>query len=75
MPLVWGDECTEVLTLSKYYGPNGQRLEDAKAMAMFDEPAAISTMMQMRRYLSLLREIHNSWVSDHPEDGFVDASR
>ena len=75
MPVVWGDECTEVLTLSRYYGPKGQRVEDPRAVAMYDESAAISTVMQTRRYLSLLREIHNQWVTDHPEEGFVDASR
>lgn len=75
MPPLWGDECTEVLTLSKYYGPKGQRHEDPRAVTMFEEPAPVSTTIQMRRYLSLLREIHNQWVTDHPEEGFVDASR
>lgn len=72
---VWGDECTEVLMLSKFYGPGGQRCEDPRAVTMFDEPAAISTTMQIRRYLSLLREIHSQWVAEHPETELIDASR
>lgn len=72
---MYGDECTEVLTLSKYYGPNGERRNDPRVKDMYEEKAVITTNTQMRRYLSLLREVHNSWVSDHPQDGFVDATR
>lgn len=71
----WGDQCTEILTLSRYYGPKGHRREDSRALAMLDEPPVISTSVNMEKYLSLLREAHNQWASDHPEDSFIDASR
>ncbi|KAI0344583.1 hypothetical protein BDW22DRAFT_1061834 [Trametopsis cervina] len=64
----WADECTEALRLSRLYGPGGQRGADSQAVALFTEPAPISTKIQMGRYLDLLKKIDFAWTSEHPEE-------
>ncbi|KAI0812369.1 hypothetical protein BC629DRAFT_934782 [Irpex lacteus] len=64
---VWGDECSEVVALSKLYGPEGQRVADPEAVDLYNEPEGVTTTLQMRRYLSLLKNIHAKWIAEHPE--------
>lgn len=67
-PLAWGDSCTETLVLTELYGPGGSRLEDPRVVAMIDEPPAVSTGMQAREYLKLLRQIDQQWDIDHDDE-------
>ncbi|KAH9929295.1 hypothetical protein B0H21DRAFT_694673 [Amylocystis lapponica] len=68
LPVTWGDECKEVLALTGMYGRAGRRYEDPRVVAMLDEAPPISTGMQVKRYLTLLREIHGRWTVEHPHE-------
>ncbi|PCH43535.1 hypothetical protein WOLCODRAFT_144561 [Wolfiporia cocos MD-104 SS10] len=57
----WGDECTEVLALTALYGPGGVH-EEARVVAMLDQKPPISTGMQVKKYLALLREVNAKWT-------------
>ncbi|OCH88281.1 hypothetical protein OBBRIDRAFT_836733 [Obba rivulosa] len=62
----WSDNCEEVMKLNTLYGAGGQRYEDPRVVAMLEETPPISTGMQVNKFLSLLREIHNRWTAEHP---------
>ncbi|KAI0700866.1 hypothetical protein BC835DRAFT_1325173, partial [Cytidiella melzeri] len=63
----WGDECTEVVSLSRLYGPEGQRCVDLDVVDLYNEPEGVTTTLQIRRYLTLLKGVHSKWVAQHPE--------
>ncbi|CCL99872.1 uncharacterized protein FIBRA_01897 [Fibroporia radiculosa] len=67
LPTTWGDDCMEILALTNLYGPVGKRYVDPRVVAMLDETPPISTGMQVKKYLALLREIHSRWTIDHPD--------
>lgn len=60
-PLSWGETCTETLRLTELYGPGGSRLEDPNVVGMIDQQPPVSTGMQVREYLKLLRQIDHQW--------------
>jgi len=68
-PLTWGDTCTETLRLTELYGPGGSRQEDPNVVDMIDQPPPVSTGMQVREYLKLLRHIDHQWNLEHGESG------
>lgn len=67
LPSTWGDECMEILGLVSMYGPTGKRCQDPRVTNVLDETPPISTGMQVKKLLSLLRDIHSRWMIDHPE--------
>ncbi|KAI0360855.1 hypothetical protein OH77DRAFT_1392628, partial [Trametes cingulata] len=67
LSLSWGDDCTETLVLTTLYGPGGTRCEDARVCAMLEETPPITTGMQAKKYLTLLREVHGQWTIAHPD--------
>ncbi|KAI0930659.1 hypothetical protein AcV5_007317 [Taiwanofungus camphoratus] len=67
LPLSWGEDGLETLALTAMYGPGGKRCEDPRVLTMLEEVPPISTGMQVKKYLALLREIHSRWTIDHPE--------
>ncbi|KAI9059141.1 hypothetical protein FKP32DRAFT_1580421 [Trametes sanguinea] len=67
LPLSWGEDCTETLVMTTLYGPGGTRCEDPRVCAMLEETPPISTGMQARKYLTLLREVHGQWTIAHPD--------
>ncbi|KAI0768810.1 hypothetical protein BD413DRAFT_478881 [Trametes elegans] len=67
LSLRWGDDCTETLVMTTLYGPNGTRCEDARVCAMLQETPPITTGMQAKKYLALLREVHGQWTIAHPD--------
>lgn len=64
----WGEACTETLKLMALYGPGGSRLEDPRVVSMIDEPPAVTTGMQMKAFLKLLRQVDEEWDNDHLVD-------
>ena len=63
----WGDDYSEMLRLTSYYGPEAKRLKDPEVVDMLLEVPPITTGMQAKKYLTLLREVHNRWIADHPK--------
>ncbi|KAH9832317.1 uncharacterized protein C8Q71DRAFT_798740 [Rhodofomes roseus] len=66
LPVSWAEEGLEALALTGMYGPGGSRSEDAKVVAMLDEVPPTTTGIQLKKFLSLLREIHSRWTIEHP---------
>ncbi|KAI8994062.1 hypothetical protein BD414DRAFT_411601 [Trametes punicea] len=67
LPLSWGEDCTETLVMTTMYGPGGTRCEDPRVCAMLEEAPAITTGIQAKKYLTLLREVHGQWTIAHPD--------
>ncbi|KAI0644404.1 hypothetical protein C8Q79DRAFT_913026 [Trametes meyenii] len=67
LSLAWGEDCTETLVMTTLYGPGGTRCEDARVCAMMEEEPPISTGIQAKKYLALLREVHGQWTVAHPD--------
>ena len=40
---------------------------DPDAVDLYNEPEGVTTTLQMRRYLGLLRNIHGKWLEEHSE--------
>lgn len=67
----WGAECSETLRLVDMYGPKGSRYPDSRVVDILQEDPKKGPLppgSAPKRLLNLLREIHNDWITDHPED-------
>ncbi|EJF60389.1 hypothetical protein DICSQDRAFT_62806 [Dichomitus squalens LYAD-421 SS1] len=58
----WGEECEEVLELVGMYGEGGTRGADGRVMGMLDEKPPVTTGMQVKKFLKVLREVHAQWT-------------
>ena len=58
----WGEECEEVTELVGMYGEGGSRGADPRVVGMLDEMPAVTTGMQVKRFLKVLREVHAQWT-------------
>ncbi|KAI0666636.1 hypothetical protein C8Q78DRAFT_983780 [Trametes maxima] len=67
LSLAWGEDCTETLVMTTLYGPDGTRCADTRVCAMLDEEPPISTGIQAKKYLALLREVHGQWTIAHAD--------
>ncbi|KAI0633816.1 hypothetical protein C8Q77DRAFT_1218070 [Trametes polyzona] len=66
LSLQWGEDCTETIVLTTLYGPGGTRGADPRVCALLEETPPITTGMQAKKYLALLREVHGQWTIAHP---------
>ncbi|KZT19685.1 hypothetical protein NEOLEDRAFT_1183156 [Neolentinus lepideus HHB14362 ss-1] len=67
----WGAQCSETLKLISLYGPEGARYSDSRVSDLLAEHPRNGPLPQgdaIKRLLHLLREIHNDWTTEHPED-------
>ncbi|TFK54006.1 hypothetical protein OE88DRAFT_1140833 [Heliocybe sulcata] len=67
----WGAQCSEAMRFIGYYGPDGTRYIDSRVGDLLGEHPRNGPLPQgdaVKRLLHLLREIHNDWTTEHPED-------
>ncbi|PIL33933.1 hypothetical protein GSI_03640 [Ganoderma sinense ZZ0214-1] len=58
----WWEECEEILGLAGMYGEGGSRGQDPRVVGMLDEEPPITTGMQAKKFLKVLREVHAQWT-------------
>ena len=58
----WWEECEEILELVGMYGEGGSRGQDGRVVGMMDEVPPITTGMQAKKFLKVLREVHAQWT-------------
>ncbi|KAI0081286.1 hypothetical protein K474DRAFT_1672034 [Panus rudis PR-1116 ss-1] len=56
LPQAWGEEMDEITRLNKLYGP-GTKYEDPEVKQLYVEKPTITTSMNVRKYIDLLRGI------------------
>ncbi|KII92485.1 hypothetical protein PLICRDRAFT_37257 [Plicaturopsis crispa FD-325 SS-3] len=67
LPEQWGDECTEMLSLLRLYGPGGVREHNPTVVEQV-ESIEMPQGKPAKRCLRLLREIDKDWRDSHPND-------
>ena len=58
----WWAEGEEILELAGMYGEGGTREADGRVVGMYDEVPPITTGMQAKKFLKVLREVHAQWT-------------
>lgn len=66
MTPTWGEECSDVLHLTSFYGPGGKHYEDGQIVNMMNAMPPVTTGMYAKQFLASLQEINARSGAEHP---------